>query len=214
MAGKFISLEGGEGTGKTTQIERLKKHLTSAGFDVLITREPGGTPVAEAVREIILRGDPESMDAKSEAMLLFAARRNHMEQVIKPSLEAGKWVISDRFADSTMAYQGFAGGVGENDINALYKWALGDFAPDLTLIFDIPVEIGLSRAGVRMAGEENAEDRFERMGNEFHNTMRQAYLDIAKSDPNRCEVIDVNSTIDDVEARIWKVIKSRFDLGA
>jgi dTMP kinase len=214
MKAKFISLEGGEGTGKTTQINRLKAHLEAKGLDVVVTREPGGTHIGEAIREIILKGDTSSMDGQTEAMLLFAARRNHVEKLIKPALAKGTWVISDRFFDSTMAYQGYAGGVGAETIKTLQHWALGDFTPDLTLIFDIPVKIGLDRAGIRMAGDNDAEDRFERMGIDFHQTMREAFLEIADGDQKRCEVIDANSTIDDVDARIWAVVKSRFDLGA
>ncbi len=210
--GKFISLEGGEGSGKSTQIRLLKSKLEEQGLDVIMTREPGGTPVAEALREIILKGDPDSMDAKTEALILYAARRNHVEKLIKPALAEGKWVISDRFFDSSMAYQGIAGGVGETAISELSQWSLGDFAPDLTLLLDIDVTVGLARAGKRMAGEAEAEDRFEQFGLSFHQTMRDAFLRLQKQSSNRIKLINADQSLEDVAKNIWQTVGNHFTL--
>lgn len=210
--GKFISLEGGEGSGKTTQIRLLKSSLEEKGLDVIMTREPGGTPVAEALREVILKGDPDNMDAKTEALILYAARRNHVEKLIKPALAQGKWVISDRFFDSSVAYQGIAGGVGEANIDQLSRWALGDFAPDLTLLLDIDVTVGLARAGKRMANDDNAEDRFEQFGLSFHQTMRTAFLSLQKKSPDRIKLINADQQPEEVAKNIWQTVGNHFTL--
>lgn len=211
-SGCFISLEGGEGSGKSTQIKRLKTAIEHAGKQVIVTREPGGTPIAEALRNIILTGDPDSMDAKTEALILFAARRNHVEKLIKPALSAGTWVISDRFADSSRAYQGIAGGLGLDTIEELYRWTLGNFAPDLTLILDIDVKTGLARAGKRMANDDQAEDRFERFGIDFHETMRQAFHTIQLNEPQRVKLINADQSMDMVAKSIWQTVQNHFNL--
>src|SRR5205809_3277586 len=161
--GRFISIEGGEGAGKSTQVGLLAAALGRAGIPVQATREPGGSPGGEAIRRLLLEGERERWDAISEALLLVAARRDHVTRVIAPAVAQGVWVVSDRFADSTMAYQGYGRGLGLQDLATLHRFALGDFAPDLTVILDLPVEIGLTRAAARAAA-----DRFESLDREFH----------------------------------------------
>jgi len=168
--GRFITLEGGEGAGKSTQIKRLTARLAARGIEAVATREPGGTPGAEAIRSLLVTGDVARWDAVTETLLHYAARREHVEKTVRPALARGAWVISDRFADSTMAYQGHAGAVGAARVAALHKLVLGDFQPDLTLILDLPVQVGLARAKAR-AG---IEDRYERMGLAFHEALRKA----------------------------------------
>lgn len=210
--GRFISLEGGEGSGKSTQISRLAQYLESKGVDVLITREPGGTPAAESIRNLLVTGEPDRWDAMSELLLLYAARRDHVERLVKPALERGLWVISDRFADSTMAYQGYAMGLGADAVETAHRLALGDFEPDLSLILDLSVEVGLERAAKRMADHPEAENRYERMGVSFHNVLREAFLDIAQSNPARCAVIDANDDLNGVATAIAATVQDR--LGA
>jgi len=210
--GRFISLEGGEGTGKSSQISRLAKHLEGKGLNVIITREPGGTPAAEDVRNLLVTGEPDRWDAMSELLLLYAARRAHVERVIKPALQRGDWVISDRFADSTMAYQGYAMGLGADVVKKAHELALGDFQPDLTLIMDLSVEIGLERAHARMLNHAEAENRYERMGAAFHNCLREAFLDIAENNPDRCVLVDASKSMDDVSDDIARAVDNH--LGA
>jgi dTMP kinase len=204
--GYFITLEGGEGAGKTTQITRLKTALVERGVDVLTTREPGGSEGAEQIRDLLVNGDVARWDSMTETLLHFAARRDHVEKVIKPALEAGTWVISDRFADSTMAYQGFGHGLGADTIEAVYKVVLGDFAPDLTVILDLDVETGLGRAISRSDGE----DRYERMDTSFHNQLRQGFLEIAQNSPERCSVIDASKNADVVFEALQNVVVTKF----
>ncbi|MEE8371241.1 MAG: dTMP kinase, partial [Sphingomonadales bacterium] len=181
--GAFITLEGGEGGGKSTQIGRLIKRLKAAGIKAMRTREPGGTVEAEKIRHLLVTGEADRWDAVSEALLNCAARRHHLKNLIEPLLEEGNWVISDRFSDSTMAYQGLAGGAGANTIKALQKIVQGDFEPDLTLVFDLPAHEGLKRADNRVpAGGQAVEDRFERKGEAFHEKLRAAYLEIAAAE--------------------------------
>lgn len=214
--GRFITLEGGEGAGKSTQVKRLAAKLAERGIEVVQTREPGGTPGAEAIRNLLVTGDPDRWDAMTETLLHYAARRAHVEKTVKPALARGAWVISDRFADSTMAYQGYGGAVGQQTIMALHKLVLGDFAPDLTLVLDLPVEIGLRRAKARMQGQKDslaaAEDRYERMGTAFHETLRKAFHAIAAREPDRCRVIDASGDVDAVAAALWQAVASRFTL--
>lgn len=210
--GHFITLEGGEGAGKSTQVKRLAAKLAERGIDVVQTREPGGTPGAEAIRSLLVTGDPDRWDAMTETLLHYAARRAHVEKTVKPALARGVWVISDRFADSTMAYQGYGGAVGQQTITALHKLVLGDFVPDLTLVLDLPVSVGLERAKARMQGQAAAEDRYERMGTAFHETLRKAFHDIAGREPQRCRVIDASGDIDAVAAALWKAVADRFTL--
>lgn len=210
--GRFITLEGGEGAGKSTQVKRLAAALAACGIEVVLTREPGGTPGAEDIRALLVTGDPARWDAMTETLLHYAARRAHVEKTVKPALERGAWVISDRFADSTMAYQGYAGSVGRDAVAELHKLVLGDFQPDLTLVLDLPVEIGLGRAKYRMLNQHQAEDRYERMGLTFHEALRAAFHDIAKRNPQRCRLIDAGGDPDQVAAALWQAVAAKFNL--
>jgi dTMP kinase len=193
--GFFITLEGGEGSGKSTQAKRLAAHLAASGIEVVLTREPGGTPQGEALRALLVSGDTTNWSPASEAMLMSAAREVHVRTIIEPALARGAIVISDRFMDSTRVYQGYAGGVSPDVIAVLESAAVGECMPDLTLIFDLPAEQGLARAGSR--GTAN-EDRFERKGRSFHEKLRQGFLAIAAAEPRRCTVIDASAAPDAV----------------
>lgn len=208
--GRFITFEGGDGTGKSTQVGRLAKRLEARGISVQTTREPGGSLGAEQIRSLLVTGKLARWDAMTEALLFTAARRNHLETLIKPALQKGTWVVSDRFSDSTMAYQGIAGGLGEGAIDTLNKTALGDFEPDLTLVLDLAIKIGLERSGGRNADDGKGEDRFERKGGDFHKRLREAFLEIASDNPERCIVIDAGGTVDEVEEKVWRAVKDRF----
>lgn len=216
--GRFITLEGGEGGGKSTQLRRLARHLRRQGIDVVETREPGGAAGAEAIRPLLTQGDVARWDVLSETLLLAAARRNHVEQTIRPALDAGRWVISDRFIDSTRAYQGGARGLDPAVIATLEGWVLDGLMPDLTVILDLPPETGLVRAGRRIetaapAAPGAGEDRFERMGIDFHQALRQAFLAIAAAEPARCAVVDATADIDAVEIAIREVVAGRLAPG-
>lgn len=208
--GRFITLEGGEGAGKSTQIAGLARRLEDAGIGVISTREPGGAPGADTIRSILVSGDVDRWDPMSEALLNFAARREHLLRTIWPALERGHWVLSDRFADSTMAYQGYGHGIDRELIAALYRAAVGDFRPDLTLILDLPVAEGLRRATQRNGAASAAEDRYERMDVAFHERLRAGFLEIAANEPERCVVIDAGGDADDVAARLWEAVSSKF----
>lgn len=203
--GRFITFEGGEGAGKSTQLQRLAARLKSAGQDVVATREPGGSPGAESIRDIVLRGDADRWSPVTETLLMYAARRDHIERVILPALERGAWVVCDRFADSTRAYQGAAGGVDMGLISALEIYVLDAVRPDLTLVFDLPAEIGLERAHAR-AG---AEMRFESKGMAFHQRLRESFRAIAEAEPGRCAVIDAAKPIEAVESAVWATVSDR-----
>jgi dTMP kinase len=203
--GRFISFEGGEGAGKSTQLRLLTEALTRAGIDARATREPGGAPGAEAIRSLLVEGDPQRWDAVSEALLFAAARRSHLVTTVWPALERGQWVISDRFADSTLAYQGAGGGVPRAALEALHRLVAGDFAPDLTLILDLPVAEGLARAAAR-AGVET---RFERKDRAFHEKLRQGFLDIARQEKRRCVVIDGSESVDTVHQAVLAIVRER-----
>jgi dTMP kinase len=203
--GKFITFEGGEGAGKSTQLRRLVARLEVEGHGVVATREPGGSPGAEDIRALVLQGQADRWSPVTETLLMYAARRDHVERVIRPALSKGAWVVCDRFADSTRAYQGAAGGVDPNLIAALEAHILEATRPDLTLIFDLPVSEGLNRAHAR-AG---AELRFESKGAPFHERLRDGFLAIAKAEPRRCAVIDATGTPDEVEARVWAAVRER-----
>ncbi len=203
--GRFISFEGGEGVGKSTQIQRLVARLTAAGHAVVATREPGGSPGAESIRDLVLRGAADRWSPITETLLMYAARRDHIERVIEPALTRGDWVVCDRFADSTRAYQGGAGGVDRDLIAALERQVVGDTSPDLTLIFDLDPALGLARATDR-AG---AEMRFESKGLAFHTRLRAAFLEIAAEDPSRCAVIDAAGSPAEVEALVWATVQAR-----
>ena len=205
--GCFITFEGGEGAGKSTQIRRLAERLRAEARDVVLTREPGGSPGAESIRELLLNGAVDRWSPLTEALLMNAARRDHIERVIAPALARGAVVLCDRFADSTRAYQGAGGAVDPNVIAQLEAAVVGEMRPDLTLIFDLPVAEGLRRALSRNGGEE----RFEAKGEAFHERLRAAYLDIARSEPDRCLVIDAAASLDAVEAAIAVAVAPRLD---
>lgn len=204
MAGRFITFEGGEGSGKSTQIRRLADRLQAQGASVRVTREPGGTPEAEAVRALLVSGDVQRWTAKSEALLNYAAREQHLEQVVRPALAQGQMVLCDRFMDSTRAYQGYAGGCDLAFIDALEKAIVGPTRPHLTLIFDIVPETGLARAKAR--GDALAEDRYERKGLAFHRKLREGFLDILRRDPKRCRLIDAAQDVDAVAEDVWSIV--------
>ncbi len=203
-SGKFITFEGGEGAGKSTQIKRLAAAIEKTGLTVTVTREPGGSRGAETIRAMLLDPDAE-WDPPTEALLHFAARADHYTTKIAPALKEGAWVLCDRFADSTRAYQGYGLGLDMGAIETLYEIALDDFVPDLTIILDIPVETGVERMIERGADP----DRYEKMDTAFHERLRQGFLEIAKQDPDRCAVIDANNDIDTVTARIFDCVETR-----
>ncbi|MCK4868009.1 MAG: dTMP kinase [Alphaproteobacteria bacterium] len=206
--GRFITLEGGEGGGKSTQARRLAAMLESEAGETLLTREPGGSPGAEQIRGLLVDGEVHRWDAITETLLHFAARRDHLVNTVQPALARGAWVISDRFADSTMAYQGFGHGVDRDAIAELYRICVGSLKPDLTLILDLPVEAGLARA----AGRGGGEDRYERMDVAFHERLRQGFLEIAGREPARCVVIDAARGEDEVHAQIIAAVRERMAL--
>lgn len=208
MTGRFITLEGGEGTGKSTQIRRLAAALEQRGIKMLATREPGGSPGAEEIRKLMVEGEPGRWDAITETLLAYAARADHVARTIGPALRAGSWVISDRFSDSTFAYQGVGRGLERETIRRIDSAVLDDFAPDLTLVLDLDVTIGLKRAMSR----SGAETRFEKFGPAFHEKLREAFLDIARRNPERCRVIDASGTEDAVAEAIFTAVSRRFAL--
>ncbi|PZR35917.1 dTMP kinase [Caulobacter segnis] len=202
--GFFISFEGGEGAGKSTQIRRLADRLQAAGHDVVVTREPGGSPGAEAIRELLVNGAADRWSPVTETLLMYAARRDHVERVIRPALSRGAIVLCDRFADSTRAYQGAGGDAPASLIASLEGHVLGDTVPDLTLILDLPAEVGLQRAEARGGAA-----RFESKGLDFHERLRAGYLEIGRREPERCVVIEANAAIDDVTAAIGEAVDQR-----
>jgi dTMP kinase len=198
--GRFITLEGGEGAGKSTQAHRLAAALRTAGLDVLETREPGGSPGAEEIRRLLTTGEAGRWSPMAETLLHNAARADHLRRTVRPALAAGRWVVSDRFADSTMAYQGYGHGLDRDFIAALNQAVIDGLEPALTLVFDLPVEQGLARAGRR----HGTEDRYERMDRDFHEALRRGYLAIAAAAPQRCVVIDASGD----EAASWAQVKA------
>lgn len=207
--GRFITFEGGEGAGKSTQVRILAERLRGAGLEVVATREPGGSTGAEAIRALLVNGDPDRWSAVSETLLMYAARRDHLERTIRPALERGAWVVSDRFADSTRAYQGAGGGAPHGLVAALETFVLEDTRPDLTLVLDLPVELGLERAGLRGGGEA----RFEAKGAAFHQRLRDGFLAIAKAEPNRCVVLDAGQPPETVSDAVWSAVATRLPVG-
>ncbi len=209
----FITFEGGEGSGKTTQINRLSQTLSQLGKQVVTTREPGGTPEAEAIRDMIVQRDAGEWTPLAEVMLLFAARIMHVEKVIRPALGDDKIVICDRFTDSTMAYQGYGHGVDKQKIEDVNALTLNGFKPDLTIILDINPEEGLQRSDRRLAAEQfqvkQREDRYEQLDIEFHKRLRQGFLDIAEKDPERCHVIDANQDIDTISGQVADIVSKK-----
>lgn len=220
--GRFITFEGGEGAGKSTQIEMLADRLQDAGFSVVVTREPGGSPSAEDIRKLLVSGAIWRWDPLTELMLHNAARREHIRNFIRPVLSRNRWVLCDRFVDSTMAYQGYGHGLGRKVVLDVHRIIADGMMPDLTLILDLPTEVGLARAKKRNeavaakpeSAEVKREDRYERMAKPFHRRLRRGYLDIAKRDPKRCRVIDANRDIGAVAADIWTEVAKRFKLPA
>lgn len=204
---RFITLEGGEGAGKSTLAGGLKQRLADLGCKALVTREPGGSDKAERIRDALLTGQVAPYGAFAEALMFYAARIDHVEKTIKPALKRGEWVICDRFADSTRAYQGATGRLDPVLMGSLERVALEGFRPDLTLIIDVPVEIGLARAAARRGAATT--DRFEGEGRGFHTRLRRAYLDIAEQEPDRCVVIDGAQSADVVLDIAWGVVELR-----
>ncbi len=207
-AGRFITLEGGEGAGKSTQIARLKAWLEGRGHSVVATREPGGAPGAEMVRKLLVEGPVERWDGVTEALLHFAARRDHLRSTVWPALQRGDWVISDRFADSTVAYQGYGHQLDRGMLARLYDIAVGDFRPDITFVLDVPVATGLARAAQR----RGAETRYETLPTAFHDRVRAGFLEIAAAAPARCVVLDASADVATIEAGIVTAMTAR--LGA
>jgi dTMP kinase len=209
MRGRFITFEGGEGTGKSVQATLLAQRLRGLGLAVVLTREPGGSPGAEIIRHVILSGAAKPFGAHAEAILFAAARDDHIRHTIQPALERGQWVISDRFADSTRVYQGTLGNVDPKLIQGLERITVGDLKPDITFILDVATEIGLARAQARRGDEEA--DRFERESVEFHEKLRNAFRLLARSEPERCVLIDASAPSATVAERVWKMITDRLD---
>jgi dTMP kinase len=220
--GKFITFEGGEGAGKTTQARLLQAALEAKAHSVVLTREPGGSPGAEEIRKLLVHGEPDRWTPLSETLLFLAARADHVARLIEPALAKGQWVISDRFSDSTFVYQGVARELGIETVRYLQQVALGDFTPDLTLIIDVAPDKGLARAAGRglelfdEAGADNAatahraeENRFERFHVEFHRRLREGFLDIAAQEPRRCAVVDGTRNPEAVAADVWRTVEKR-----
>lgn len=205
---RFITLEGGEGAGKSTQAKKLVAALKKRGIASVSTREPGGSPGAEEIRNLIVHGEPGRWDTLTETLLIFAARADHVRRTIKPALAGKKWVVCDRFTDSTFAYQGAGRGLDRETIRRLDALVLHDFRPDLTLILDLPVEIGLARTMSRGQGAT----RFEKFDVDFHERLRQAFLSIARRNHDRCVVIDATQSANHVAEAIWNAVAKRFKL--
>ena len=202
----FVTFEGGEGAGKSTQIRRLADMFRAQGRDVLLTREPGGDPAAESVRDLLVNGEPGKWSATAEALLNYAARDAHLHETIRPALALGHTVLCDRFMDSTRAYQGYGGDCPLALIDTLERAVVGSTRPDVTVMFDLPPDVGLARAKAR---GEGVEDRYERKGLAFHHALRQGFLDIADQDRVRCFVVDASQPVDGVWAQIVAGLKAR-----
>jgi dTMP kinase len=207
VPGRFLTVEGTEGVGKTTQVARLSRLLTERGIDHLVTREPGGTPLAEQIRDLVLKPRSEGMPPVAELLLMFAARAVHLANHIEPNLKAGRWVICDRFTDATYAYQGGGRGMSEGLIQTLEAHVQGRRRPDLTILLDVPVEIGMARSRRRDAGQ--IRDRFEQERVEFFERVRSVYLARARAEPDRMAVVDAVLDVDEVARRIAHVLEAR-----
>jgi dTMP kinase len=210
--GLFITFEGGEGSGKSTQIKILADRLAAAKLRAIVTREPGGSPGAEIMRHLVLSGMGKLLGPEAEALLFTAARDDHVHTVIKPALEQGVWVLCDRFSDSTRAYQGRLGQIDPRILNAMERVTIGDLKPDLTLILDVPVEIGMRRAAARRG--TGTPDRFEAEDISFHQKLRDAYRRIAEDEPQRCMLIDADADTDAVAAAVWAALRERLPADA
>lgn len=206
--GRFVTLEGGEGAGKSTQAQLLAQRLAALGVSVVVTREPGGSPGAEIIRHLVLSGMGKLLGPEAETLLFAAARDDHTRTVIEPALKQGTWVLSDRFSDSTRVYQGALGHVSPGILNAMQRVTIGDLKPDLTVILDVPVDIGLKRAAARRGTA--AADRFESEDVHFHQQLRDAYRQIAANEPERCVLIDATEETAKVAANIWSSLRDRF----
>lgn len=204
--GKFITLEGGEGAGKSSNIPFIEHYLRERGIPLVMTREPGGTPLSERIRDILLDREEQQMTSDTELLLMFAARAQHLEQVIRPALAAGEWVICDRFTDATYAYQGGGRGIPDERIAVLEQWVQHDFRPDRTLVFDLPVATGMARAGQR-----SSPDRFEQEAHSFFERVRKAYLQRARMRPERYAIVDASQTLDQVQLQIAAILDSLLD---
>jgi len=200
--GRFITLEGGEGAGKSTNLEYIQRRLQKAGVVLQVSREPGGTPLGEKVREVLLNPEHAGMSSDAELLLMFAARAQHLHQVILPDLDKGSWVLCDRFTDATYAYQGGGRGIDSRRIRVLEDWVQQGFQPDMTLLFDLPVELGMKRAGKR-----GALDRFEQEQEIFFEQVREAYLERARQDPERFRIIDAGQELAEVQQQLDHVIE-------
>ena len=209
MRGRFITFEGGEGTGKSTHSMLLADRLRSVGIGVVLTREPGGSPGAEVIRHVLLSGVAKPLGIEAEALLFAAARGDHVRSTIEPALVQGMWVICDRFIDSTRVYQGALGHLDPLFIRALERVTVGDLKPDLTFILDVPAEVGLARASKRRG--ERVADRFEAESRAFHEALREAYRQVAAAEPGRCVAIDATEPKPAVAERIWKTVTERLD---
>ncbi|GLK80973.1 dTMP kinase [Methylopila turkensis] len=207
--GRFITFEGGEGVGKSTQLRRLAERLQAAGVAVTVTREPGGSPRAEQLRAFLLSGKAKRYGTSAETALIAAGRADHVDRLIRPALKRGDWVLCDRFIDSTRCYQGVLGQAPERLIAGLERLAARDVMPDLTLILDAPASVGLGRAR-RRAGLDAAADRFESEDESFHQRLREAFIEIARHEPERCLLIDALGDADAVAARIWDGVVRRW----
>jgi dTMP kinase len=205
--GRFITFEGGEGSGKSTQIKTLAERLDAIKLRAIVTREPGGSPGAEIIRHLVLSGMGKLLGPDAETLLFAAARDDHVRTVIRPALGQGIWVLCDRFSDSTRAYQGRLGQVSAEFLNAMERVTIGDLKPDLTFILDVPVEIGLQRAAARRGS--GAPDRFEAEDVRFHRQLREAYRQIAAGEPKRCVLIDASADPGTVAAMIWAALRER-----
>jgi len=216
--GKFITFEGGEGSGKSTQARVLADRLSARGIEVVLTREPGGSPFAEALRAFILDPETPPHSALSEALMFYAARADHLDKLIRPALNSGRWVICDRFSDSTRVYQSEAGGLPTEVFNTLEEIVVEPTTPDLTFILDLPAELGLGRAlGRRTAGRANADteaDAYEKRELAFHWKLREAFAAIARSEPERCVLVDGSADEADVAEAIWAAAEMRLVIGA
>jgi dTMP kinase len=207
IRGRFITFEGGEGSGKSTQIGILADRLAAAKLRTIVTREPGGSPGAEIIRHLVLSGMGKLLGPEAETLLFAAARDDHVHTVIKPALDRGVWVLCDRFSDSTRVYQGKLGQVDPKILNALERVTIGDLKPDLTVILDVPVEVGMQRASARRGA--GTPDRFEAEDISFHQKLRDAYRQIAEEEPQRCALIDADADANTVAAKVWTALRER-----
>jgi dTMP kinase len=209
VQGRFLTFEGGEGAGKSTQVHLLAGALRDLGMDVVTTREPGGSLEAENIRALLVTGEPGRWDPISEALLLYAARRDHWLKLIEPALSQGKWVICDRFSDSTLVYQGIGKGVDRGVLTRLHQLALGKIEPDLTILLDLPAETGLSRTLDRESATASGENRFERMGLEFHRALRTGFAELAAENPKRIVTIDARQGVAEVATSVLDAVRTR-----